>query len=274
MVPFPKNRKRGFVFLALVLAFVGLAVGLGVGLSNKSSSKKPLPSSTNPTTASLESVCSDAGDLDACRSACEAVMCCFEAPTDESCLDEESSCEHYEPCSVLMEDDGGNDGIATASESTVQEPSEEVQTVCNGEYNAELTCEKVCEPASCCPEWSGEDSCYVGNEEICDMWTAAGCFNFAVNEQDPEDNTTDTDDVFQFGGYNNTDGVLQQPTLLVKSVCNGEYNVELTCEEVCEPASCCAEWLEEGSCYVGNKEVCDLWTAVGCFNILVNMEEP
>ena len=52
-VPFPKNRKRCLVFLVHVMAFVGLAVGLGVGLSNKSSSRKPLTSSTNQTSAGM-----------------------------------------------------------------------------------------------------------------------------------------------------------------------------------------------------------------------------
>jgi hypothetical protein len=258
-VPFPQNRKKTLVFVGLVLCVVGLAVGLGVGLSNKNKSADNDPT-TLTTSESLELVCIVSEDLDACRAACEPAACCFETPADESCLEEEdTSCDDYEPCLVLTEED--EDG--TESDSALEEPSAEVQTVCNGDYNAELTCEEVCQPAACCPEYLGDDSCYAGNEDICDMWLDAGCFNLGINEQAPEEDV---------GG--DSDSALEEPSAEVQTVCTGDYNAALTCEEVCQPAACCPEYLGDDSCYAGNEDICDMWLDAGCFNIAVNFEEP
>jgi hypothetical protein len=264
-VPFPKNRKKKIVFVGLVFCVVGLAVGLGVGLSNKNKRADNNPT-TMMTSESVDLLCTMAEDLNACRTACEAASCCFETPADESCLEEEGdSCDDYESCLVLTEEDVNNDENGTESGSALEEPSEEVQTVCNGDYNAELTCEEVCQPAACCPEYLEDDSCYTGNEDICDMWLNAGCFNLSINEQDPEEDTGD-------GGY--SDSALEEPTLQVETVCKGDYNATLTCEEVCQPAACCPAYLEEDSCYEGNEEVCDMWLDAGCFNLAVDFEEP
>jgi hypothetical protein len=162
-----------------------------------------------------------------------------------------------------------NAASTTDLDSALQEPSAEVQTVCNGDYNADLTCEDVCQPAACCPKYLEEDSCYDGNEDICDMWLTAGCFNLGINEQDPEEDAGDGELV---GG--DSGATLDEPTVEVETVCKGEYNASLTCEDVCEPAACCPEYLGEDSCYEGNEEVCDRWLDAGCFNFAVDFEEP
>lgn len=180
---------------------------------------------------------------------------------------------------------GGDAAPSLTGDEQVVEPPLEVQQVCQGEYNKELTCEQVCQSASCCDPWlEEEDGCYSDNPEVCDMWRDAGCFNLAVNSEgdDPNDGETTTDNE-QGGGYgipggsdsvNNED--LDAPTSVVGEICNGEYNEELTCEDVCLPASsCCDPWLEEGGgCYQENQVVCDLWRAAGCFNLAVNMGDP
>ena len=287
------NRCRSVVLFLLEVAAVtaiALAIGLGVGLFNHQNNTTPSTSTYSNNT--LELLCQE--NRTACQMACESAMCCFDDSDD--CWISKQSCGNYAPCHVLVNDgtvtqgtnettgvvtdentlkEGGGAtlpgaGTTTSHGETLAEPNEQVEVICNSEYMefSNITCEEACWSANCC-YWTGDESCYEDNKDVCDMWKAAGCFAFSdpFGQLPEEEGGTEVGGATLSGGTVLADGeTLQEPDADVEIICSSGYLEvsDITCEQACEKASCCY-WTGEDSCYEDNQDVCEMWMDAGCF---------
>jgi hypothetical protein len=274
------KHKRRLIVATIAIMFIALAIGLGVGLSK--SSKNAAPAVTQ---SSLELLCKD--DMKACKLACQDYMCCFDETPAADCAIPANSCGHYAPCYALLRQEsdeeeqtvnqggggaslpGGNTGDISQG---LKEPTIEVHDICNSGYMevSDITCEEACSPANCC-YWTGDESCYEDNAEVCDLWKDSGCFAFS----DPWLAGGEGGGATLPGGTVLKEGeTLEEPDAQVEIICNSGYNEvgDITCEEACNPAACCY-WTGEDSCYADNEAVCEIWREAGCFVFSVQHEQ-
>lgn len=98
-----------------------------------------------------------------CQSACDAALCCFPQPGEESCFALfEDLCLLFAPfCAPQLKAEG-------SAWKEVPPPPENLPTLCLTGYGDDERCKNACAPSNCC--FATSQSCFAENEDVCAEW--------------------------------------------------------------------------------------------------------
>mmetsp|Transcript_35698 Transcript_35698/g.41367 ORF Transcript_35698/g.41367 Transcript_35698/m.41367 type:complete len:743 (-) Transcript_35698:312-2540(-) len=235
----------------------------------------PPPPADLQDVCSFRSISSSPENRTLCQNYCDQASCCdipnlgevSDAPIDvieqtlNNCvLENIVGCGFYLPCitlSIVSEDDEPPDSV-----DKIQFADPAVDESCSFFGGNKEDCVEACEPGACCM-FNAEDSCKENNFWECNSYWKCS-ISFMLGSGDPEEIPEDEASEYE------SDDTIPPPNELYYEHCSvvgfilggGD-----DCKDECSKVECCGS-RSGSSCYNGNEENCDMYSACRFVNLI------